>query len=183
MAIDDLLVEAGSFRAVTIDDVISAAGVARSTFYRYFDDKAELLLELSGSAVEEVIEAANRLLGSPTPSTREELLEVARETVAVFVRHRPLLLALSEQAATDPRAAATLRRSFGRAHQQASERIAAAQERGAARREIDADAVAGWLTWMAERGMHQLIGPADAPERERLETGLADIIWFTVFAR
>ena len=183
LVIDDLLLDAGSFGELRIDEVIAAAGIARSTFYRYFEDKTELLLALSGTAVREVIEAADRLLALPPTATRDGVRELARETVGTFAAHVALLGALSELAASDRRAAAALRRSFGLAQQRAAARIAEAQRLGTARPDIDADAVAGWLTWMVERGMQQLVADAGDDQRLRLEHALADIIWFTVSGR
>ena len=55
------------------------------------------------------------------------------------------------------------------------------QKRGMVRPGIDADAAAGWITWMAERGMNQLVPPADAATRRRLATSMATIVWHGVY--
>ena len=49
------------------------------------------------------------------------------------------------------------------------------------RKSIDADAAAGWITWMAERGMNQLVPTADVATRRKLATSMATIVWYGVY--
>jgi hypothetical protein len=60
--------------------------------------------------------------------------------------------------------------------------IAAGQTQGFVAPGIDPQRTAAWLTWMAERGLYQLVAPANEQTSERLLTALTDITWNTLYA-
>ena len=71
--------------AVTIDDITQAAGVAKGTFYRYFDDKAALvdaLLSPVGGELLEGMEACGRALAAARDV--EAMFEAYRAVAAVI---------------------------------------------------------------------------------------------------
>ncbi|WP_338863674.1 helix-turn-helix domain-containing protein [Myxococcus stipitatus] len=79
-----LFVERG-LDAVTIDDITQAAGVAKGTFYRYFDDKAALvdaLLEPVRGELLTGLEACGRALGQARGV--EAMFEAYRAMAAVI---------------------------------------------------------------------------------------------------
>ena len=42
--------------------------------------------------------------------------------------------------------------------------------------------IAGWLTWMAERGLHQIVREADDAEVEKLIDAYARVVWRALYA-
>jgi hypothetical protein len=48
--------------------------------------------------------------------------------------------------------------------------------------DLDPQRTAAWLTWMAERGLYQLVAPAGPAAAERLLDALTDITWNTLYA-
>ena len=91
----DLLVEGGPW-AVTVDAVVARSGVAKSTIYRHWESRDELLVEILASCAPEI--------GSPAPElgAADALREVVRSVAAVLRdpdrgRAVPMLLMLKSQ--------------------------------------------------------------------------------------
>jgi len=56
--------------APTIDDFIAEAGVARGTFYNYFDTREELLIAVASQVSDDILERTRALRGLPDPADR-----------------------------------------------------------------------------------------------------------------
>src|SRR5207237_9146777 len=67
--------------AVTIDDITHATGVAKGTFYRYFEDKTALVDALIAPVRTEVLSALEAC---------RRALQRARDVEAMFVAYRAL---------------------------------------------------------------------------------------------
>ena len=62
-----------------------------------------------------------------------------------------------------------------------AEQIRRGQAAGTVRADLDPDRTAGWLAWMVEHGLHQLVRGADEAEAERLGEALARILWNALY--
>jgi hypothetical protein len=60
--------------------------------------------------------------------------------------------------------------------------IVAGQRDGWVCPELPAEETAGWLMCMAARGQHKLVAEASEADAEQQITGLADIVWYTLYA-
>jgi AcrR family transcriptional regulator len=132
--------EGGSFVNLKVDDLLGDAAVSRSTFYRYFKDKNELLLALTEPVLEDVRVAAIQPFERTAAPTLEELQD-------------------------------ELRRNIERG-----------QRAGFIRPDVLPEETAAWITWMAERGMAQLVYSANARGRDRLAQSLANLVWQALYA-
>ncbi|HEX5366238.1 MAG TPA: TetR/AcrR family transcriptional regulator [Acidimicrobiales bacterium] len=84
-----------------IDDVCRAAGVARATFYRYFDGKDDVLLALHDELAAEILRVADALGPvTPDPSGLATLHRWVDAMLALSERWVPVVAWLSE--ARDP---------------------------------------------------------------------------------
>ncbi|MCW3014268.1 MAG: TetR/AcrR family transcriptional regulator [Solirubrobacterales bacterium] len=89
-----------SFREVSVDEVMQAAGFARTIFYRHFDDLSDLMLKTTAGAFEDLLAAHERVV--EIAAIDEASLRAAiRPAVDTFVRHGPLVRAISEAASHD----------------------------------------------------------------------------------
>ena len=70
-AADDLLVEKG-FAGVTIEGIAASAGVAKQTIYRWYDSKADLMLDAFLARYAEIMPPA-MLSGDPLANLRDYL--------------------------------------------------------------------------------------------------------------
>ena len=56
-----ILLNSRPFRDLTVEDVMTAAGLGRTAFYRYFPDLESLVVRLMGRLVEEFRAAVRRV--------------------------------------------------------------------------------------------------------------------------
>jgi AcrR family transcriptional regulator len=161
---------------LSVGRLVKTAGLSRSTFYVHFEDKGELLRALTEDSIAELIASAQVWWELPPEATKADLRAALAGLVDSYVAHRMLLAAVVEASTYDAR----VRERFGAMVEEAiaglTAHVRAGQRDGYVRDGIDAPGVAAWLTWMAERGLFALVGPADAAERERLLDALTEIL-------
>jgi TetR/AcrR family transcriptional regulator, ethionamide resistance regulator len=120
------------YAELNVDEVMRAAGLGRTIFYRHFDDLGDLMLRVNRPAIEELFETQPRLedIG---PGDEEAMIRRGLEpAVAVYTRHGPLLRAMAEAAASDRELARDQAEIRGRFSDQAERYLRLAQARGAA---------------------------------------------------
>ena len=69
------------YENTSVDDIIAEAGIAKGTYYYYFESKEQTLEEVIGMMIEKEIEAAGSILDSPLP--------VPQKIVAIIASIRP----------------------------------------------------------------------------------------------
>jgi AcrR family transcriptional regulator len=118
----ELLVRKRSYSELTVDEVMSEAGLGRTIFYRHFDDLGDLLMRSSRAAIEELFEAQSSLVAARPGDIRGAL----RAAADVYERYGPLLRCVSEAAAVDDRIAegyAAMRERFDAFAEQSLHRV------------------------------------------------------------
>jgi AcrR family transcriptional regulator len=181
--VEQLLTEQHGFQNVSVEQILQRSGLSRSTFYRYFEDKNELLLALSEPALETIMRAAMRPLELGPNVTRGQLEAEMRATIETYTPHIALLNAMTEAAAYDPRVSERFVTGFAAVQSSLADHIREGQRDGFIRRDLHPDETAGWLTWMAERGMSQLVPDADDAGLQRLAESIAALVWYAVYDR
>jgi AcrR family transcriptional regulator len=179
--VEELLGHQDSYLDLNVEQIIERDGMARSTFYRYFDDKADLLVGLSETVMAEILGAAQAMWELPADASRAALASSVRHTIDTYRPHTVLMSALAEVAAYHPTAKAQFQAGFAAAQSAAAAHIRAGQAAGFVRPELDPEETAGWLTWMAERGMNQLVPGAPDATLRRLVRSFTAILWFTLY--
>ncbi|EHN10624.1 Transcriptional regulator TetR family [Patulibacter medicamentivorans] len=180
-AIERLLDEGESFTEVSVERITAEAGLSRSTFYVYFEDKGDLLHGLAAHVIDLLLEAAGRWWSLPPEADRDDVERALQALATAYRPHQTLLAAVVEASAYDQR----VREHFAGLMRTAGDRleahIRAGQANGSIPAELAPDAVAGWLVWMAERGLGTLVRPADAAEADALVRALTAIVWNTLY--
>jgi AcrR family transcriptional regulator len=171
----------GSYVTLKVEEILQEASLSRSTFYRYFKDKNELLLALIEPVLEDVRVAATRPLARTSAPTKAQLEADLAANFDVYLPHIPLLNALVEVSYSDPEIRARFQQGFAGVHDTIAGHIADGQAAGFIRPELRPGETAAWITWMAERGMTQLVAPADGTAQARLAESLATIVWHTLY--
>lgn len=179
--VESLLREGRRWADLTVDEIIERADVPRSTFYYNFRVKDELLIAIAQPAMQEIIDSAADLYKLGPSASRAEFEGQVRRTVDVWTPHVCLIDALYEAGAVNPRAREQFRTGWSDAYQGAIDYIRAGQADGTIRPEIDPVNHAAWLTWMAERGISQLVEPVGPQQRDAVCAALADIIWSVLY--
>jgi len=132
------------FHGTTLADITSAAGKSPGAFYRYFDDKEDLLAALAESFLHEVVE-------HPAFAGDGDFFTSAVGTYwAMFKPNIGIMVGVDQLAATQPRFAMLQQRfrRFGRDIVGTSVRTAQRQGYGA---ELDADHIALAIALLFER--------------------------------
>jgi AcrR family transcriptional regulator len=152
------------FRELTVDDVMAAAGQARTTFYRHFGDRQELLIRLLSDLAGELYETAGAWLGGGD-NPRAESLQAFELLIGVYEQHGPLLRAIAEAANHDPE----IEQAYARLVQLFIDATVARLERDQAAGRVDLlylreTAVA--LVWMSERYLTLTFGQPGAGDHD-----------------
>lgn len=143
------LIEDGSLRDVTIDEIARRAGLSRSAFYFYFRDKHDLLMTATAAVADELYREADRWWhgqGEPETLVREALGGVT----SLYAGHRRLLAAAIEVSTYDAELGAFWRALVGRFVDATASHLE--RERDAGRlAAVEPRAAAEALVWMVER--------------------------------
>jgi TetR/AcrR family transcriptional regulator, ethionamide resistance regulator len=179
--VEQLLDEEDSYLDLKVERILEEGDMARSTFYSYFDDKADLIIALGETAMREIIDVAQAIWDLPHDATREQVRDAVRRSLETYLPHTRLMRAVSEASTYDARVRERFEATYAEAQRAAARSIRAGQRAGSTRRDINPEDAAGWLTWMAERGMITLVQNAGKARRERLADTFASILWYSLY--
>jgi AcrR family transcriptional regulator len=179
--VERLLEEQDSYLELAVEQILERDGMARSTFYSYFDDKADLVMALGERAMQEIIKAAQAIWQLPPDATREQVAAAVRHTIETYLPHTRLMNAVLEVSTYDARVRARFNAGYAEAQRAAAQHIRSGQRAGFIRPDLRPDETAGWFTWMAERGMTQLVQHAGRAKLSRLEDTFTSILWYTLY--
>jgi AcrR family transcriptional regulator len=169
-AVERLLASGTTYAEIGIDALVDEAGMAKSTFYVYLEDKDVLLRVLAREVIAAMVGVEQAWWAVPEESGKDALRDAVTAMTDEYRRHGPLLAAITEAAIYDARMHEQFTAAVGGAAVAAAERLRSA---GVA----DAERVAFWLTWMLERGLYLLLMPADARKRKRRIEAFTEILW------
>ena len=181
-AVEQMLADGESFTELSVERLVAQAGVARSTFYVYFEDKGELLRAWLEDITDSLDDSAKDWWNLDARADRDDLRKALSSIVLTYRPHTNLMAAAFDAAAYDP---AVREAAMGlMTHNAAGLRkhIKAGQRDGFVDPNLPAAEVAQWLTWMAERGLHQLVRGADDGTVETLIDAYTAIVWNTLYA-
>lgn len=168
-----------SFTSLGVQRICDEAGVARSAFYKNFDDKTDLLLRVVESATQELFATARAWAAGA--EGRDSMIAVHRNSVRVWREHAPLLRAYFEVAAYDPKVAAFWDEGMGTLVELLESRIVAGQADGLITDKLEARALAEFIVYGFERRTAQHIATAPASADKEFARQLADIGWVLLY--
>lgn len=183
MATVEKLLESGeSYADLGIDRLASEAGIGRSTFYKYFTDKSDLM----GAWYQRVREAtraaaAEWLEGIGPDSTRADLRTALEDIFDAYRPHVRLTAVINEAAFYDAELGRAIREDVERGSGRLVEHIERGQRAGWVDPDLDPAETASWLRWLSERGRHQLLLGAGKEETEGLMDAFTNVVWSTLY--
>jgi AcrR family transcriptional regulator len=171
------------YTKLSVEHIAREAGISRTTFYVYFEDKGDLLVKLAEDIMDSVQEAADRWWSLPPGASRAQVYEALRGVIDVYATHGPVMQAVVELAAYDDRVRSSFRRSLEESRRGLRSHIERGLEGGWVRSGVDAQRTTEWLLWMSERGFYQLIRPvgSDRQELDRLADSLTSVVWYALY--
>ncbi|MCV7286793.1 TetR/AcrR family transcriptional regulator [Mycolicibacterium wolinskyi] len=159
LAARKLFAERG-FHGTTLADITSAAGKSPAVFYRYFDDKEDLLAALAESFLHDVVEPSGLNLHLPdSPDDTEFFTAVVTGYWNIFKQNIGIMIAVAQLAATQQRFADVQNefRRFGIDIVAAS--VERAQEHGHAK-DLNPQHVAAAIALLFENFTTVFVGPS-----------------------
>jgi AcrR family transcriptional regulator len=179
--VEELLAEGESFTEISVERLVQAAGMSRSTFYVYFEDKGDLLRAWFEEITAELRTAAAAWWSLGVDATREDLHEVLDRIVRTYRPHVTLMAATYDAAAYDGAIRDLVERMMDANVAGLRKHIRAGQKAGFIDGNLPTTQTAEWLTWMAERGLHQLVRSASDNELGQLIEAYTGIVWNTLY--
>ena len=180
--VERLLSEGESYTELSVERLVSEAHLSRSTFYVYFQDKGELLRAWFTEIQAEVESAARDWWALGRSSTRGDLRAALSQVVEAYRPHTTLMAAMYDAAAYDQAVRELVEAMMEWNTAGLRKHIKTGQREGFIDPSLPAKETAAWLTWMAERGLHQLVRRAREAELERLIDAYTGIVWNTLYA-
>jgi AcrR family transcriptional regulator len=167
---------------LSVERIIKAGGISRSAFYNYFDDKADLLAAMAEDAIASLVASGDAWWALPHDGTKADLRAAMRVPLDNYRSAHVIFGALVEVATYDERVRAQQVLLLDQVVDGMASHLAEAQRGGSADPGLDPLRTAKWICWMLERGLYQLVHPADDDEAELLLDAATDIVWNTLYA-
>src|ERR1700741_4920570 len=101
--VEDLVENGPRYADLSVEAIITAGGISRSTFYVYFEDKGDLLVAMAQDVIGDLLADGASWWELPVGATREDLHKDLRVPIDHYRKHRTILGTVAETAAYDPR--------------------------------------------------------------------------------
>ena len=88
------------YHGARVSDIAANAGVAIGNFYRHFDNKNDIFLEILVPFFDGLLEVTGRRPGDPSVETIEQLAERTERYISYYADHQQLFIAAYEAAAS-----------------------------------------------------------------------------------
>jgi len=181
-AIERLIDDDTSYGELSVDQLANEAGVARSTFYKYFGDKSGLLSSLAVAVRDDFLQAADAWLTMTAGGARAEYEQSFRIIFEAYRTHRVVMRCIVEQSTQDAVIGAHFQQMMAAFVAAVEEHIRKGQQAGVIVESRSASHLAVWLTWMLEYGQMKLIAAADERAVKKYTGAVTDIVWKTLYA-
>jgi AcrR family transcriptional regulator len=180
--VERLLDEGESYTEISVERLVQEAGMSRSTFYDYFEDKGDLLRAWFGEITAQLAEAATEWWTVDGETSRDDLGAILDRLIRTYAPHTTLMAATYDAAAYDPAIRELVADMMATNTAALRKHIREGQREGFVDPDLPPAQTAAWLTWMAERGQHQLVRGAQNGEVEALVEAYTSILWNTLYA-
>lgn len=179
--VERLVANGEGFTEISVERLVAEAGMARSTFYVYFEDKGDLLRAWFSEITDELRDAADGWWQLRPPLTHEHVHRALATIVERYRPHTPLMAAVYDTAAYDPSVRELVDTMMAENTAGLRRHIRLGQQQGFIDPALLPRETAAWLTWMAERGFHRLVRDATDAEFQRLVNAYSRIVWNTLY--
>jgi AcrR family transcriptional regulator len=166
-----------------VQRIAAEAGVARSSFYVHFPDKAALLVRLTEDLRQKAYELVSRWQRDESADTPESLLTLYRSVVTLYRENQALFTAINEVAAYDPVVREAWANQLGPFVEGTVERLRRDQDRGLAPADLDPVAATRVIVGGGAQAIAQHITDDDGAGDDAFARELALIFWHGAFRR
>lgn len=179
-AMERLLANGQSFTSVSVEQLASEAGIARSTFYLHFRDKGDLVQRLMLKVTQELVSAAGIWFEKPEMASPVEMRAALERIVNVYDQHRAVMSAVVETSTYDPNVAQVFHGMMHSLVGESRRTLERIRRSGRASPGLTPE-IADILTWAVERACYQLMTGKERIENNRLVDSLLHICWNAIY--
>jgi AcrR family transcriptional regulator len=181
-ALRELMSDGTSFRDLSVEKLVSAAGVARSTFYTYFEDKTAMLRALSAQTLLRLFGGVRTWIERGSEVTQDDIADGMRRIIRIYIEDEPVMRAVQEASTYD----SSVRDAYHGGvedYVRVLARFIRAGRRSGRIRDVRPVETAEALAWMTERVVSRVGSGSPSPGRiDGTAAALADTIWRTLFS-
>jgi AcrR family transcriptional regulator len=177
-AIEDLLSEGRCYTELSVEQIAARAGISRTAFYFYFNDKRQVLMRLVEGVSQLFYEQADRWWSGSQPDDPSQLREVLTNVLRMYREHAAVLTAIVEAASYDDEIAAFWRGLMDRFINATRDYIEAEQQAGRGGK-LDPASAAFVVVWMTERAWYQHVRRPAVSDAGLIDA-LVAAVWSTV---
>jgi AcrR family transcriptional regulator len=175
------LIDGGcSFTELSVEQLATEAGIARSTFYVYFVDKSELVRRLADRVIGDMVAAFAPWWAVAGQAVWDDLYDAMRAMLDVYDRHRAVLAALIETAAYDAAAAALADDMLQRVVDESRRGYDRIKSAGKLNPGVSRE-TAEVLSLMVEHTCRRLGRQASSQRRKALAEALTHVAWSSLY--
>jgi AcrR family transcriptional regulator len=176
-----LMADGTPFRDLSVEKLVSTAGVARSTFYLSFADKAAMLNALGAQSLARLYGGGPRgWIRRGADATRTEIVAGMRQLLEIFLQDEIVMRAVAEASVYDR----SVREAYiggVEDYAQALARMIRAGRQAGRMRDVDPVATAEALAWMTERTVSRIAPGSSPAELDAIAEAMADVVWRALF--
>jgi AcrR family transcriptional regulator len=167
---------------LTVERLVKASGVSRTTFYVYFEDLNDVLIAIADQIVVSIQAVSGPWWQDlPAEPSRDDLRDALRPVFTVFLARGPVMNSVVEAAAMNRKVREQFDQLIWGSINRLADHVRRGRQAGYVRPDLDAPMIAAWLGWMMERGTLTLGVPASEAEREVHLEAQTDIIWNVLY--
>jgi AcrR family transcriptional regulator len=148
------LLEQVPLAELSVAQIVSAAGVGRTSFYEHFSSKEDVLVKLVRSISAEVAEEIEPMFDRGDRTVEEAFRQGLSSWMRIGVRYGPVLVAATEEWPAVPELRRIWFRMLGALTERLAESIRRDRADGLARPGANPEALAASLIWGTERIFH-----------------------------
>jgi len=168
-----LLRDGEAYSALSVDQIVTEAGVSRATFYLHFTDKKQVMFQVAYDIVEQRFSIGAEQLADPQLS-RDVVDAMVTEMVDRWMAEAHLLDAVLELAEQDPAMRATWVDAVREVGEMFAKLLRAHWADGPSA-DGDPETLGQVMAWMFERSAHQLT--REPSQRDAVIHAVSEVMW------
>jgi TetR/AcrR family transcriptional regulator, ethionamide resistance regulator len=180
-AMQTLLESGETFTQISVARLAAETGMSRTRFYMYFEDLGDLLCSAYAEIVDDGKEIAAKWWDDDGYIERDRMRRILGELVRYRAKHIMVARAVHACVVTDAHARRFVDALKWQTINELQAAIIAAQHTGSVDAALDPAATAGWLGWLLERGVDQLIHDSRSVQLRKVADSLTTIVWNTLY--
>ena len=182
-AVDRLLRRGEKYTEISVQRILTEAGLSRATFYAHFRDKADVITRMVDTLRNRLLAMAGELDLGAGDDGAERFGRFLLASVRLQRESGPLLAALREVAAYDSAVRDFYTEDLEGFDEVVHRTVVAQQRSGATPAEVDATVASRIVVWGGEQAIARHIAVDDGSGDEVFARELGAVFWYGVYRR